>query len=46
MKVMCSWCQKEGKPALVREKPPLADPQETHGVCVEHVERLEAQHPP
>ena len=36
MKVVCSWCEVEGKPALVREKEPLEDPEETHGVCKEH----------
>lgn len=25
-----------GKPALVREKEPFDDPEETHGVCAEH----------
>lgn len=29
-----------GKPALVREKEPFDDPDETHGVCAEHKERL------
>ncbi len=40
MKVVCAWCLEEGKPALVREKEPLEDPEETHGVCPEHKERL------
>jgi hypothetical protein len=35
MRVVCSWCEAEGKPALVREKEPLEDPEETHGVCKE-----------
>jgi hypothetical protein len=34
--VVCSWCEGEGKPALVREKEPLDDSEETHGVCPEH----------
>jgi len=25
MKVICSWCESEGRPAVVREKAPLAD---------------------
>jgi hypothetical protein len=40
MRVVCSWCEEEGKPALVREKEPLDDPEETHGVCPEHKEKL------
>jgi hypothetical protein len=40
MRVICSWCEAEGKPAVVREKEPLDDPEETHGVCSEHKEKL------
>jgi hypothetical protein len=36
VKVICAWCLEEGKPALVREKEPLDDPEESHGVCLEH----------
>jgi hypothetical protein len=36
MKVICSWCEAEGKPEVVREKEPLEDPEQTHGVCPEH----------
>jgi hypothetical protein len=41
MRVICSWCEAEGKPSVVREKEPLNDLEETHGVCPEHKERLE-----
>ena len=40
MRVVCAWCLELGKPALVREKESFDDPKETHGVCVEHKERL------
>jgi hypothetical protein len=40
--VICSWCEAEGKPAVVREKEPLDDPEETHGVCPEHKALLSA----
>jgi hypothetical protein len=40
MRVICAWCEAEGKQAIVREKEPLDDPDETHGVCVEHKEKL------
>jgi hypothetical protein len=41
MRVICPWCLEEGRPALVREKEPLDDPEETHGVCAEHKALLE-----
>ena len=40
MIVVCAYCAKEGKPALIREKDPLDDPRVTHGVCAEHQLRL------
>ena len=40
MKVICSWCQSEGRPALVGEKAPLVDARETHGICVFHLEQM------
>jgi hypothetical protein len=40
VKVICAWCLEEGKPAVVREKEPLDDPEDTHGVCAEHKEKL------
>jgi hypothetical protein len=41
MKVICAWCLEEEKPAVVREKEPLDDAEETHGVCPEHKALLE-----
>ena len=29
MRVICSWCENEGRPALVREKAPLSDNRDT-----------------
>jgi hypothetical protein len=40
MKVICAWCEAEGRPAVVREKEPVEDPDETHGVCKEHKAKL------
>jgi hypothetical protein len=40
MKVICSWCQSESRPALEREKPPLADVRETHGICHFHLQQI------
>ena len=42
MKIVCSWCRKEGKPELVGEKAPLDDARETHGICVFHRHAVEA----
>lgn len=40
MKVICSWCQEEGRRGLVTEKAPLADTRETHGICSAHLQQL------
>jgi hypothetical protein len=40
MKVICSWCRSEGRPALLWEKAPLADARETHGICVFHLRHI------
>jgi hypothetical protein len=38
MKVVCAWCQREGKPGLIREIPPIVDQRVTHGICTTHSE--------
>ncbi len=40
MNVVCSWCKEEGRPAFVREKAPLADARETHGICDRHLRQM------
>jgi hypothetical protein len=40
MKVICSWCRKEGKAEFVGEKAPLDDARETHGICVLHCDQI------
>ena len=42
MKVLCAWCVRDGRPALLREKLPLNDPSETHGLCGDHFTSLRA----
>ena len=37
MRVVCAWCQREGRPALVYEKAPRWDARETHSICQQHV---------
>lgn len=47
MQVICAWCRREGRPALLGEKPPFDDRSETHSVCERHrrrvLEALEAE---
>jgi hypothetical protein len=43
VKVLCAWCVRDGKPAFLREKVPLDDPGETHGLCNDHFTSLSAK---
>ena len=43
MKVVCSWCRREGKAELVGEKAPFDDARETHGICVAHRDVVHAR---
>jgi hypothetical protein len=36
MKVICSWCEAESRPAVVREKEPLEYPEENHVIYPGH----------
>jgi hypothetical protein len=40
MKIVCSWCRKEGKHEFVGEKAPLDDARETHGICLLHRDQI------
>lgn len=42
MKIVCSWCRKEGKAEFVGEKAPLDDARETHGICLLHRDQIRA----
>ena len=42
MRVICAWCQREGRSGFLREREPLDDPGETHGICLRH-QQLVAQ---
>ena len=43
MKIVCSWCRKEGKKDLMGEKDPLKDERETHGICLVHRDEVKAR---
>ena len=45
MKVVCAWCQKEGRNGVLGEREPFDDTTETHGVCAMHSEKLIEQLP-
>ena len=45
MKVVCAWCQQEGRTGVLGQREPIDDPTETHGVCSVHSERLLEQLP-
>lgn len=38
MKVVCAWCQREGKPGFIREVHPTVDQRVSHGICPSHSE--------
>lgn len=40
MRVICAWCEKEGRSSVLGEKEPLDDPAPTHGICRRHEEAL------
>jgi hypothetical protein len=40
MKVVCAWCQQEGRPALLWEDKSYDLPVESHGICEDHSVRL------
>lgn len=45
MKVICAWCAREGRSALIGERAPLDDATETHGICPPHRRAIAAQVP-
>lgn len=42
MRVVCAWCEREGRPAFLREQAPLEDAATTHGICDRHDAELRA----
>ena len=36
MRVICAWCQQDGRSGLLRVREPLDDDSETHGICERH----------
>jgi hypothetical protein len=43
MRVVCAWCEREGKPSYLGEREPYDNLTTTHGICPRHIEQaLEA----
>ena len=42
MKVVCAWCERQGRPSLLREKEPRGGGV-THGICDDHIQLLLAE---
>lgn len=36
MRVVCAWCERDSRPALLREQAPFEDAATTHGICDRH----------
>jgi len=40
MRVICAWCEGEGRRGLLRIREPLDDPADTHGICERHQQAI------
>jgi hypothetical protein len=40
MRVICAWCQREGRSWLLRIGEPIDDTSETHGICDRHQQAM------
>jgi len=36
MRLICAWCEREGRPAALAEVEPVENLAETHGLCEDH----------
>jgi hypothetical protein len=43
MRIICSWCRREGAIGLIGEKAPLEDLRETHSICKAHQITVQAR---
>jgi CheY-like chemotaxis protein len=42
MRVVCAWCERDGRPGFLREQPPLEDSATTYGICDRHAADVRA----
>ncbi len=40
MKIICSWCRREGKSGYLGEREPLDDPTQTDSICARHRDQV------
>jgi hypothetical protein len=40
MRLICAWCQQEGRPAVMREDDASGGAFDSHGICDDHSVRL------
>ena len=40
MRVICAWCQQDGRSGLLRVREPVDDDSETHGICDRHQQAI------
>jgi hypothetical protein len=45
VRVICAWCQRQGRTGFLGYREPLADISITHGICAEHYEAVLAMLP-
>ena len=43
MRILCAYCEDEGKPALIEDQEPREDTRTSHGICEKHRLQLEAE---
>lgn len=43
MKIVCTWCEEEGKPGVLREEEPVEDASVVESVCRAHHDWFVAQ---
>lgn len=43
VRVICAYCEREGKPGIIRDKEPFHVPLISHGICLTHQRQLEEQ---
>lgn len=43
MKVVCAWCESEGRPSQMGEREPFGDLRVSHGMCEGHASSYRAR---
>jgi hypothetical protein len=43
MRIVCAWCESEGRPSILGEKAPLDSEHATHTICGPHLDILKRE---